>query len=583
MKIHIRTLLKYTTEQLWNGLRGNFTLVFDDNSEVHTNHKECLYCSYIWDYYREYPDSIITSRSHIRSIIKDGLLGADTHNDLTSDIFFTVYDNYHHRVPDKVKLLDRLARRDYEITNNVYNDLSYKLEAYVTTLDLMDFIEVSDNPEIVNAEDTTPHTQEGIDQLYRVIKKVLMTDPKLNNNQLAKAVRSKLVKMDQTLQCVGPRGFLTDIDSYIYREPIMQGYFKGIRTLVDSMKESRSAAKALAFSVDPLKKAEYFSRRQQLICQNVKNLYRGDCGSKHYLVWQVRGEERIEGIVTRGSDLNTIFGKYYLDEETGLVKVIKKTDTHLIGKTIKIRDAVAGCNHPAHDGICEVCFGEASITVPEDSNLGHMACVSMNSIITQLVLSTKHFDGSSVVEGIRLEPADKKYLAAQVNGNDYYLSNDLKNKKITLKIDARDARGLADVSLVDDVNKLTVSRVSEIETLHLIVDNGRGITDEIPITVSVNKRLANITHALLRHCKKNGWEITEDNKYLIDMTGWNWAQPILSLPLRHFSMTDFQVFSKCVYFLIKNRYLNSWSLYHCLNEIYTKKTRYVVIRKSKLL
>ena len=546
MKIHIRSLLRQTTKDLWDNLKGNFTLVFDDNSEMQTNDKECIYTSYAWDFYREFPDTVITKESHVKSIIKDGRLGADTHNDLVSIVFFNVYDHYHQRVEDKVKLLDHLSKRSYEIINHMYNELSYTLEEYVTTLDILDFIEVNDNPQIVQAEAIAAHTQEGIDGFYSVIKTTLNKDPSLNNNQLAKAVRSKLVKVDQTLQCVGPRGFLTDIDSYIYRKPIMQGYFKGIRTLEDSMKESRSAAKALAFSVDPLKKAEYFSRRQQLICQNVKHLYRGDCGSKHYLVWQVRGEEKIEGIVTRASDLNTIFGKYYLDEETNTLKVIKKSDTHLIGKTIRIRDAVAGCNHANHDGICEVCFGEASITVPEYTNLGHMACVSMNSIITQLVLSTKHFDGSSVVEGIRLEPFDKKYLSAQVNGNDYYLSNDLKNKKVTLKIDAKDARGLADVSLVDDVNKLTISRVSEIEIIHLIIDNGKGIVDEVPISVVVNKRLANMTHSLLRHCKKNGWEITPDNKYLIDMSGWNWSNPILSLPLRHFSMTDFQAGNYCV-------------------------------------
>jgi hypothetical protein len=206
----------------------------------------------------------------------------------------------------------------------------------VTTLDITDFVEVNDNPQIVQAEAVAAHTQEGIDGLYSVIKNVLNKDPALNNNQLAKAVRSKLVKVDQTLQCIGPRGFLTDIDSYIYRKPIMQGYFKGIRTLEDSMKESRSAAKALAFSVDPLKKAEYFSRRQQLICQNVKHLYRGDCGSKHYLVWQVRGEEKIEGVVTRASDLNTIFGKYYLDEDKNYF-IISNAFDRIVGKGAGIR------------------------------------------------------------------------------------------------------------------------------------------------------------------------------------------------------------------------------------------------------
>ncbi len=538
IKVHIRSLLKHTTSTLWENLRGDFMLVFDDGLGIETNEKECIYSSYCWDLIREYPELRVTSSHHIHGVIKDGRMTADTHNDLLSNILFDIYDAYQAIVPDKVKLLDRMSKRAYEIVNHMYNELSYRLEARVTTLDILDFLEIDEHPDIVKAEQTLQQTQEGIDAFYKTIKNTLNNDPALDNNQLAKAVRSKLVKTDQTLQCVGPRGFLTDVDSYIYKKPIVTGYFKGVRTLEDSMKESRSAAKALMFSVDPMKKAEYFSRRQQFVCQNVKNLHRTDCGSKHYLLWQVRGEEVIEGIVTRESDLKTIFGKYYLDEESNTLKVIKKSDTHLIGKTIKIRDAVAGCQHPDPYGICEVCFGEASITVPEDTNLGHMACVSMTQIVTQLVLSTKHYDGSSVVEGIRLQPHDKKYLSAQINGNDYYLSNDLKNKKVSIKIDARNAKGLADVSAVDDVGKLTISRISEIEELQLIIDNQKGQIDEIPLTVAVNKRLANLTHHLLRHCKRTGWEIV-DNKYIIDMTGWDWSQPILTLPLRHFNMMDF--------------------------------------------
>lgn len=538
IKVHIRNLLKHSTAALWENLRGEFILVFDDQDEVVTNEKECIYSSYCWDLIRQYPQLPITKNHHIRGVIKDGRMTADTHNDLISNIMFDIYDAYHAIVPDKVKLLDAMAKRAYEIVNLMYNELSYKLEACVTTLDILDFLEIDEHPEIAKAEQMLQQTQEGIDAFYKAIKNTLNNDKALDNNQLAKAVRSKLVKVDQTLQCVGPRGFLTDVDSYIYKKPIVTGYFKGIRTLEDSMKESRSAAKALMFSVDPMKKAEYFSRRQQFVCQNVKNLHRTDCGSKHYLLWQVRGEEVIEGVVTRESDLKTIFGKYYLDEESNTLKVIKKTDTHLIGKTIKMRDAVAGCQHPDPYGICEVCFGEASITVPEDTNLGHMACVSMTQIVTQLVLSTKHYDGSSVVEGIRLQPHDKKYLSAQINGNDYYLSNDLKNKKVSIKIDARNAKGLADVSAVDDVGKLTISRISEIEELQLIIDNQKGQIDEIPLTVAVNKRLANLTHHLLRHCKRTGWEIV-DNKYIIDMTGWDWSLPILTLPLRHFNMMDF--------------------------------------------
>lgn len=540
MRVHIRSLLRHSTETLWEMLRGDFTLVFDDGSTVQTNYKECIYSSFAWDYYREYPDVVIDKNSHVTSITKGNRITTDTDAKLAAVAFFNVYDTYKDRVADKKDLLDHLSRRAYETTNKMYNYLSYKAEAYVESIDIVHIREISKHPRIVKVKAAATPSQEGIDSIYDELRWVLSSKSDIKYNPVVKANCSKLIKTDQTLQCLGPRGYLTDIDSWIFREPIMSGYVSGITTMADSMMESRSAAKALAFSEDPLQKAEYFSRRQQLICQNVKNLYSGDCGSQKYLLWQVRGEEIVDGVVTRQSDLKTIFGKYYLNEETGKVQVIKKTDTHLIGKTIKIRDVVAGCNHPAHDGVCEVCFGEASITVPKHTNLGHMSCVSMNSIITQLVLSTKHFDGTSVVEGIRLNPCDKRYLHAVANGNDYYLSSELKNKRIKLKIDSRAARGLADIALVDDVHKLAISRVSEIEYIHLIIDDGEGVIDEIPLSVVVNKRLANMTHALLRHCKRVGWGVTDDNKYIIDMDGWDMSQPILSLPLRHFSMTDFQ-------------------------------------------
>jgi hypothetical protein len=382
-------------------------------------------------------------------------------------------------------------------------------------------------------------TEAGIASVHGKIKDLIFLDPDFKFNPVANVVQARLASEGQALQCLGPRGFLTDIDSHLFKHPIRRSVMQGLRSMYDTLIESRSAAKALIFSTDPLQKSEYFSRRQQLICQNVQNLHLGDCGSTHYLHWPVR-EARMEGSTKVGGDLKTIAGKYYLDEETGKLKVIKDTDKHLIGKTLKLRSVVAGCSHPDPYGVCEICYGETALAIPANSNLGHITCVAMTADLGQLILSTKHFDGSSVVEGISLKPHEKKYLTAPLNGSNYYLNPDIKGMDVSLVVAASDAMGLIDVTLVDNVEALNISRVSEFDSVVLIVSDKKG-PEQVPLTVSVNGRLSNMTHDLLKHIKQKGWTVSgEGNNYVIDMTGWDYSLPMFVLPMRHFNMSDHQ-------------------------------------------
>lgn len=538
-RIPVRRLIEYKTYQLWEKLSGDFILVFEDGNEIITHEKEVIYSSYFWDLMREYFDTPIESKHFIRNIIKEERLSSNSHFKLLGNIIFSIYDAYENKVPDKVELMDHLTKRGYEIVNLVYNDLTYRLEAYVTSIDILDFIQVTEDPAIKSTMENIEPTQEGIDAVYTAIKERIKDKSYYKDNNLVKAANSGIVNTNQVLQCVGPRGFLTDIDSYIFKKPILKGFTHGLTSLTDAMMESRSAAKALAFSTDPLQQSEYFSRRQQLIDMNVRNLHRGDCGSTEYLIWHVRGPQYEGTQKILDSDLKTLQGKYYWNDDTERLEVIGEKDEHLIGKTIKIRSAVAGCKHPDPYGICEVCYGEASLGIPKNSNLGHQNCVSMTEKITQTVLSTKHLDGSSVVEGIVLKGPEKKFLSAQVNGSIYYLNESLIGKEVKLIIEPTRAYGLTDVTLVTNVEKLNLSRVSDFEFITIQVhDPKKQVTEIVDLEVSVNKRNSNMTYPLLQHIKDSGWTISSEGKYVIDMQGWNYKQPILSLPARHFSMVD---------------------------------------------
>lgn len=535
-RIKARKLLGFSTDQLWQNLEGDFIAVFDDG-EIVTNEKEILFSSYVWEYHRRFPETPMVMKHHVSAVTQKQRYGADSHLALIQNVMLSVYDSYKLHVP-KYELVDTLARMSYEISNDIYNDLTYRLEEYVTSLDITDFLQITTSDKVRLALATAEQTEAGIQSIYATIQGMIKDDPLLENNKVANAIRSKLSSEGQAMQCLGPRGFLTDIDSHVFKIPIMRSYTSGIPDLYSSAIESRSSAKSLIFSTDPLQKSEYFSRRQQLICMNVKHLHLGDCGSKNFLTWHMR-DSRMEGSTKVASDLKTLAGKYYLDESTNQLLTIRESDTHLLGRTLKLRSVVAGCQHPDPYGVCETCYGETSFAIPENSNLGHIACVTMTADLGQLILSTKHFDGSSAVEGIVLKPGERKFLAAAVNGNSYYLSPDLKGADVKIVIASSQAPGLTDVNQVDDVTSLNISRVSEFDTIVMIVSDKKGKEMET-LTVSVNGRLSNMTHDFLQHVKNKSWSVTREDNYVIDMEGWDFTKPLLVLPMRHFNMSDHQ-------------------------------------------
>jgi hypothetical protein len=573
LKINATKLLQYTPEQLWENLEGEFILVFGTD-EVPTDHREVIYSSYVWAFHRRFPRTPLLKTHHIQHITKGKELGAGAHLKLINSVFWDVFDTYREDYADPRMLLDELCLMVYQITNHMYNELSVRLEAFVTSLDIIDFIEITQHPKIqavqweaealadqLYGDDIDPSLKASsnalaeakIQEVNGLIQQQINEAPELKFNPLAVAIRTGIARMGQALQCLGPRGFITDVDSYIFPKPVMAGYIHGIRSLYASMIESRSAAKSLMNTTKPLQDSEYFSRRQQLVCMNIKNLHMCDCGSQNYLLWNVRGE-RYEGSAKINSDLDTIAGKYYMDEETGKLKVIKKGDAHLIGKTIRMRSITAGCNHPDPNGVCSTCFGETGLALPINSNLGHSACVTMTAILGQLILSTKHFDSSSTVEGINLasQLVEKRFLTAEANGNSYYLSEKLRGKKVKLYVNVEDAKGLPDLRLVNDISQINLERTSQFGMVLISITEERGgqtYEESTSLNVHVRHRLSSLSSEMLAYLKVKGFEVTKDSgrerqgreaRYEFDMSDWDYKKPVFVLPMRHFNMSNHQ-------------------------------------------
>lgn len=547
-KIKARTLLDYHISTMWETLHGEFVLVFDDGVELLVDAKTTLYSLYAWEFHRRYPDTPLLAKHHLRYVLGDRRLGSGTHTELLGNVMWSTYDAYANQYQDyrdtrptqqtldhQMQLRDTLSELIYRTTNAIYVDLSHRAEEYVVSLDITDFLAVMNHPVIAKANNDLRPNQKSIDECYRTIKKVLQNPAELTTNPIALAARSKLINVDQVMQCVSARGYLTDTNSQVFRKPIMRGYVQGIRYFEDSLKESRSAAKSLIFSKSPLQDAEYFSRRLQLVSQNVRNLHPGDCGSTNYMAWKIRSTTIEDGVVSEYDDLRNTVGKYYMDDD-GVLKVVKAGDKHLIGRTLQVR-SVRRCIHPDPYGFCATCFGELSLSVPANTNIGHMCATSMTQRSTQSVMSVKHSDGSSVVEGIILGPDDRRFLSVSTDENSYLLAPRLANAKVTLVIPPDRAANITDIVEAVSVENLNEARVSELAEIEIVteIDN---IEERTVIGVNIGRRLASMTYPLLRHIRSKGWGVDEKGNYTIDMEGFDFNETILVLPLKHINMSD---------------------------------------------
>lgn len=547
MKIYAKDLIPFDNDTIWDLLRGQFTLVFQDG-EIETSHHMTIYSHVLWSFHRDYPELALLKKHHVQSVIGDGVLTSDTHVKLLDNIVWDIHDIYKSRGVT----MDQLVEKVYWVNNALHNQCMMRLGKYIPSIDIRDFIEVMNHPIVKQNQlilkDEPKNTdsmrnQKIIDQVTDNVKQVLHSATHLPNNAVVKVVRHKLVRAAQAYQSLGVRGYLTDTDSKIFPYPIMSGWVHGLHKLHDVLIESRSAAKALFNAKAPLQDAEYTSRKYQIVGIGLRNLHHGDCQSECYLNWYVKPQEHgHDGTLLSKGDLDGLVGKYYLDPESNTLKVIQSGDKHLTGTTLKIRSPVAGCAHNDPYGICSTCFGELADNVPPRTNIGYATNTTLAQKNSQGILSTKHYDGSAAIETIVIPVEDQLFIKPSKDNSSYLLLPQKSAVKLQVAILASEALCLTDVQDVTDVHTLSIHRVTALTGISIVVTDKHGVVNNYPVTVSIGKRLSGFTYKMLEHIKKVGWTIdntTTKPRFLFDMQGWDYKEPLTSLPFRHFNTSDY--------------------------------------------
>lgn len=547
MIISARKTLTASPRDILTHFNGTFDLQFDDGEIIKSTAMELAISRYAWtmleDYIEAAPDDILITKSyHVSQYMSDShSFTSKTLLKLMSKIMHDIFDRFmEYDNTDQIHFFqDNLWEHVLQINNDLFNDITIYGQQYHLTLNIEDILEIMYHPEILKIKKDYPINQETIKNpdyihiIYKKKQKVIESNALAHNN-VHKMMKCGVVKTQQLMQCIGPRGSVTDMNSDIFNEPIAVGYLDGFSRVYDTLIESRTAAMSLNSQSTSIKFTEYFSRRVQFVGMELKNVHFTDCGTRHHLEFQVRTDRQGYAI----NDLALLEGMYYLDEETNQYRVIHKDSGHLIGKRIKLR-TVLGCQHKDPEGVCAVCFGSNARNIPRYRNVGHFCIITFTRMMTQAVLSTKHLTTSASAEVLVLTEYAKRFLTEINDGLAVKLNADLKNQysSIKLSISEETIEGLSDIVGVVNVGVLSAKRTSKVNRISLIFTDkeGRVLPAEVLDVVPVRDE-GYLSMAVLQHMKKEGWHVTDDGYIQIELIGFDDQLPIIEITPKQSNM-----------------------------------------------
>ena len=533
-----RKMIGFSPDQLASLLKGRFFLVFDDG-ELFTTARETIYSSIFWIFHQQNPSMPMKKSHHVRNYLgtfepedrewkTQKYYNSKSHIDIGNAVY---WDAHEVRNTDKPHRFDKpLCLLLYQTVNAVYNFLA-SLDGYELSFNDKDYLQIRFHPFVDAAQKALTPNPKVISEKSREVLNFVKTSPDFDNNPLAKAVRSGLVRELQFMQCVFVRGFIEDNDGHIFEEPILRGFIDGLSQF-ENFIESRAASKSLLYNKKVIQFVEYFSRTLQIQAMTVKNLHKGDCGSTSYLRWQIEPAvfDHATGRVLKDCDLVNMEGKFYkLNPEDKELRVLSKKDTHLIGKSIFMRSPIAGCRHPDPHGICSYCFGELAPSYDEH-NLGMQCGADAGEQQTQGVLSQKHAQSSSIADPIVIDDSNKHIFKTNEEKDSYIIVDSLIGKDFYIILNKAECPGFIDLDFIKSVDEISsISHMSEITCVTFVIRN-KEFEDQYTVEVCLGSRRSSLSKQMLAYVKENK-PVIKDNTYVINMKNWKGGAPFSILPL----------------------------------------------------
>ena len=182
---------------------------------------------------------------------------------------------------------------------------------------------------------------------------------------------------------VGPR---MSINNIVLPHIMKRSYLNGLQNVGDQIAESELAAKALIYKKKFVGVSGYMSRETNLAGLNNRIDYKiNDCGTKHYINYEVKTQKHLELIISKNIIMNN-----------GKLKKVTKDDTDLIGTTVKLR-SICTCAHPVKGLVCKACYGNPP-EFKSSYRIGGATSTEVENKLSNAVMAVKHAAGTKTKE-----------------------------------------------------------------------------------------------------------------------------------------------------------------------------------------
>ncbi|CAH0448047.1 RNA polymerase beta subunit [Vibrio phage vB_VpaM_sm033] len=419
-----------------------------------------------------------------------------------------------------------MSRRTYQIINELYNDSIFKMGEHVSTLSLVDLIQVLDDPEVIDAKAKWAAGEMDVDSAHNVTwGRLTSKDEQYKFNELARGCRTSIFNRRQTNQTIGPRANIPEINGEAHRTPIAPGYIEGLDKQYDRIIESCTASIAYFMAKAPLEASEYNNRMAQFMTSVIRGIDHTDCCSDKTIPWRVRDAK----------DLEILTGKFHMVD--GKYQMIFGYEEHLIGELIQVRSFTT-CKSKDPQYPCAICVGWNAWTTPPGSVLGHHLSIEPLSRISQTILSTKHVIASTKPLYLSIAPENQLRVRLDMeNPHNVIFNREPKADKIFFRFARDEAIFLNDILNIEEIQDIIPTRISSLTNIQVLAHMPKKAT---PTVYNVDVSLGGFGSPLskefltfLRHQFDNesSWDIVGTN-IEVDVTEWDFGQPVVVTPKR---------------------------------------------------
>ena len=534
LKLSVREIRAMTANDLEN-IPVKHIVVFDDGEEIEAHRNETRYSTLFWVLFDKYPTTRILKHHHYTGVTKGDCLNSKTHNTICTNIFKSIVIEQGLFLPEQK---EPLLKDVYQAISDAQNALIHLTERDVISLDILDMVQISNHPEILALKHEAMEDPKKIKYAYEQGLKLIVEHPDFEENNLAKAVRAKMVKMNQVVQCVMFIGYPSEVDGTIFDKPIWSNYTTGVNEFYELVSDSRKAAKSYIYSDSALKDSEYNARKFQLYAMVLEKIAYQDCGSTSLMPWRVKPKVKdASGVVTYSGDLPRLVGKHYKRDKDGPWAVFTGKEKDLEDKFVWIR-TILGCQHGNPHEACHLCAGDISQNISRFDNVGHLGTVTTTKPLSQMILSFKHVNTSSQMSTIEMADYERQYLHAGKENDGYYVKPQAKGKHISITVVRDEAPGLIDLTSIDDIKHVSLPRMSSISSIRLNIADISGYTEENLLKTKSKQSSAMLSRDLLDYLSEHGWMVDADNNFVFDLDKWDYDKPILSVQNKEESVAD---------------------------------------------